>query len=464
MRALGLQRRRDLLSLSSGAYGADLGPDPRDAALAAKAFGPNRPRLTRLKHSMDPGNVLAYACPLPQVPTKQKLIVLVTGESGAGKDFCAELWASMFMKSTYNLTARAVGISNETKREYAAATGANLNRLLLDRTYKEQHRPALTSFFEEQVRQRPGLPEEHFLSVVHNGVDVDVLLITGMREEAPAAALSHLVPDRRLLEVHVQASRQTRRIRRGCHGGDEYEDNNKDSNNTRSKSLSLSHCPNLIFGNDTTGIETAKRFFKNHLLSFFHQDLQRLDDMMHLVHDFPRAGIEFRHVLGISQQPGGLALCASLLQVHFTGDWSKVDVIACCEAGGFVYASALALQVNVRLALIREAGKLPPPTVSASKPSSHISSLASDSSNAKQFEMERHVIARGASVVVIDDVLSTGETLCTVLQLLDKLGVSAEHVSIMVVAEFPIHRGRELLSRRGFGRANIQSLIVYGST
>jgi hypothetical protein len=56
----------DLLSLSSGAYGADLGPDPRDVALAAKAFGPNRPRLARLKHSLDPQNVLAYACPLPE--------------------------------------------------------------------------------------------------------------------------------------------------------------------------------------------------------------------------------------------------------------------------------------------------------------------------------------------------------------------------------------------------------------
>jgi hypothetical protein len=56
----------DLLPLSSGTYGADLGPDPRDAALAAKAFGPNLPRLARLKKSLDPYNVLAYACPLPE--------------------------------------------------------------------------------------------------------------------------------------------------------------------------------------------------------------------------------------------------------------------------------------------------------------------------------------------------------------------------------------------------------------
>ncbi|KAF7510705.1 hypothetical protein GJ744_006071 [Endocarpon pusillum] len=58
----------ELLSLSSGAYGADLGPDPRDATLATKAFGPNRPRLARLKHILDPRNVLAYACPLPKAP------------------------------------------------------------------------------------------------------------------------------------------------------------------------------------------------------------------------------------------------------------------------------------------------------------------------------------------------------------------------------------------------------------
>ena len=56
----------NLLSWSSGAYSADLGPDPRDVALAAKAFGLNRLRLARLKNSLDPRNVLAYAYLLPK--------------------------------------------------------------------------------------------------------------------------------------------------------------------------------------------------------------------------------------------------------------------------------------------------------------------------------------------------------------------------------------------------------------
>ena len=456
----------DFLSLSSGAYAADLGPDPRDAALVARAFGPNQKRLARLKHSLDPRNVLAYACPLPRVPTGQKLIILVTGESCAGKDYCADLWVSVFTRREHKgLTARAVSISDAIKREYAAATGADLSRLLRNRDYKEHHRPALTAFFHEQMRQRPGLPEETFLDVVYDAIDVDVLLITGMRDKAPVATLSHWVPEYRLLEVHVQASEKTREIRRGCHNEDDGDDKTKDGIIGRSNLMTFDYRPSFIFNNDTTGNEAATRFAECHLLPFFHEDLQRLADMVRLVPEFPRPDIDFHHVLGISQQPGGLALCTSLLQSHFTGDWAHVDAVVCCEAGGFIYASALASRVDVPLVLIREAGKLPPPTFSVIKPPSHISSLAYDDVREKRIEMERDVLPQGASVVVVDDVLSTGETLCAVLQLLlNEAGIAAEHVSIMTVAEFPVHRGRELLRRRGFGRINLQSLLVFDVT
>ncbi|KAL9090901.1 MAG: hypothetical protein Q9165_005109 [Trypethelium subeluteriae] len=453
----------DLLPLSSGTYGADLGPDPRDGALAAKAFGPNLTRLARLKRSLDSHNVLAYACPLPKEPTGPKLIILVTGESCAGKDYCADIWVSELGRRTQqSLTVRMASISDATKREYAAATGADLDHLLQDRAYKEQHRPALTAFFQEQVRQRPRLPEEHFLNVVNGAIDVDVLLVTGMRDEAPIAAFSYLVPDTRLLEVHVRAGDRTRRVRKSGRSGADDVGNIDDSENSGSNSLAMSYRPSLIFNNDTAGNDAAKEFAEHYLLPFLDENLKRLANMVRPVSDFPRPGIGFRHVLGIAQEPGGLSLCTSLLQTHFTGDWDKVNSVACCEVGGFVFASALASQVNVPLVLIREAGKLPPPTVSVTKPPSHISSLASINSKEKRIEMERDLIPRGASVVVVDDVLSTGETLCAVLKLLDEAGIGAEDVSVMVVAEFPVHRGRDLLRQHGFGRVHIQSLLVFG--
>ncbi|RAK72133.1 phosphoribosyl transferase domain protein [Aspergillus fijiensis CBS 313.89] len=453
---------KDLLPLSSGSYSTDLGPDPRDSALAAKAFGLNRLRLAHIKHSLDPHNVLAYACPLPKAP-QHKLVILITGESCAGKDYCARIWASVFTHGSF--TVRTVSISDVTKRAYAAATGADLNLLLSDRAYKEQHRPALTEFFRGQARVRPQLPEEHFLGVVYGAVDVDVLLITGMRDQAPVAAFSHLVPDTRLIDVRIEASEETRQARRGCQGRQQERKDKIDCGEGTSNSAALEYPPSLIFENDTPGDEAVREFGEQHLLPLVDENLQRLANMVRKVHDFPRPAIDFRHVLGISQQPGGIGLCTSLLQSHFTGDWAKVGAIACCEAGSFVYGSALAMQVDVPLALIREGGKLPQPTVSVPKSTSHISSMApresSCDSSEKRLEIEQGLIPEGASVVVVDDVLATGRTLCAVLDLLVEAGIRAEDVSVMVVAEFPVHRGRELLRQRGFSNVNIRSLLVF---
>ena len=76
--------------------------------------------------------------------------------------------------------------------------------------------------------------------------------------------------------------------------------------------------------------------------------------------------------------------------------------------------------------------------------------------------MNPDAISPTASVVVVDDVLATGRTLLAILQLLRKAGISAENVSVLVVAEFPIHRGRALLRRSGFGVVRVQSLLVFG--
>ncbi|KAH8434459.1 uncharacterized protein LDX57_012106 [Aspergillus melleus] len=452
----------DLLPLSSGAYGADLGPDPRDVILAAKAFGPNRPRLARIKNILDPHNVLAYACPLPKAQMKLSLVILVTGKSCVGKDYCANIWASTFRTTTQRrLQARAVSISDVTKQEYAAASGADLQLLLRDRAYKEKHRPALTKSFQDQVQHRPSLPEEHFLDLVHSNLDVDVLLITGMRDEAPVASFSHLVPEKRLLEIRVECSQKTRRIRRACHGDDNDGDDIESHVNSPNPTTSDGY-PRAVFHNKVNGQEAAIEFAHSYLLPYVHENLQRLATMVRRVPNFSRPGIEFRHVLGIPERPGGLDLCSSLFQAHFAGDWGNIHKLVCCETGGILFATHLSSMVKIPLALIREAGKLPPPTFSVLKPSSHISSSVINDSQVKRIEMERDLIPESASVLVIDDVLATGKTLCAVLQLLNVANISIEEVKVMVVAEFPVHQGRKLLRRFGFGAVNIQSLLVFG--
>ncbi|QPC70887.1 hypothetical protein HYE68_001639 [Fusarium pseudograminearum] len=443
-----------LLPVSQGVYGADLGPDPRDAILATKAFGPNLRKLVKMKQIFDPHGVLAYACPLSKDMLSQKMVVLVTGEHGAGKDYCANIWAAAIKGHGYSTAV--LSISDATKREYASHTGASLVRLLEDRAYKEQHREALAAFFGQQMEHRPHLAEEHFTEAVRSA-DVDVLFITGMREEAPVANLWHLVSDVRLVEVHVKASQKTRGLRRQHYtSGDSHSHENINGTET----LVLNYRPNFIFHNDTASDNQVKAFAKQSLLPFVGDDLQRLAGMVPSVPDFPRPGIQFRHVLEIGQQKGGYKLCASLFKQHFAGDWRKIDVIVSCDVGGHIFAASLAPEVNVHSILVRPPGKLPPPTISVEKSPSHVSSHV-NGVKVEGNEMRADTLRKGARVLVIDDVLATGNTLLSMLKLLNRAGIEMEDTSVMVVAEFPIHRGRQKLRQGGFGRIGIQSLLVF---
>ncbi|TQW08302.1 phosphoribosyl transferase domain protein [Cordyceps javanica] len=458
-----------LLPLSTGAYGADLGPDPRDEPLAAQAFGQNRYRLAYLKRRQDPHSVLSYACPFACPQPNQQLIILVTGRHGVGKDFCAAIWASIIGNHVYagkdKLRVQVVSISDATKAEYAAVTGADQDRLLRDRAYKEEHRPALTKFFSEQLRQRPKLKEDHFLQVVCDAAGVDVLIITGMREREPVAALSHLVPNTRLIEVRITTSNEAWHARQCLLEGDKGDFEEPSNSNE--------WVPSLYFHNEEAGNSAAESFAKNFLLRYLHPDVQKLKNMVRIVPNFPRLGIDFRHVLDIAQQPGGLQLCTSLLRAHFPGKWAGVDAIACCEAGGFPFASPLAASLDTRLVIFREGGKLPPPTTSVAKSPSHISSSSSSSSSSLSpsssdgpriatIEADCTILRQCRSVVVVDDALASGKTVCAMLRLLCEAGITPERISVMVVAEFPFHRGREFLRQHGFEKVAIGSLLVFG--
>jgi len=105
---------------------------------------------------------------------------------------------------------RVLSISDAIKLEYARAIGADLERLLCDRGYKEQHRQALTAYFLGQVEKQHNYPQENFLKLVHDNAGVDVLFVTGMREHAPVAAVAHLVPDTRVDEIRVQSNESVR--------------------------------------------------------------------------------------------------------------------------------------------------------------------------------------------------------------------------------------------------------------
>ncbi|KAI8400370.1 hypothetical protein FOFC_19206 [Fusarium oxysporum] len=376
----------ELLPMSKGVYGADLGPDPRDSNLATKAFGPNRRRL--------------------------KLVILVTSEHGAGKDYCANIWSAVFKVHGYS--SRVVSISEVTKRKYAAATDANP-----DRPYKEQHRKSINDFYKNQLKKDPFVAENHFLEVLKENAS-DVLFITGLTEMA-------------------SAGEATRNLRR-------WGDDSKFETTYCEKYMYADgiYLLNFNFDNEENGDETVIIW-----LAWCQQ--RRI---------FQGKDIDFRYVLNIAKQKGGLALCTSLLKSHFSGDWKKVDAVVTSETSGYVLASPLAMEIEIPLVLIAKGNKFPPPTVSVQRRMSYISSRILNASDKGRFEVDANVVRKGDSVVIVDDVLVTGEALVAVLELLVKVGLQPEDISVMVAAKFPFHRGREKLWAHGFGRVAVQSLLV----
>lgn len=445
-----------LLPFSVGVYGADLGPDPRDVALVARAFGSNPPRLASLKQRWDPHEILSYTCPLAQLTAEPNLIFIVTGSSGAGKDYCANEWLTMFKNR--NLTVQTVSISTQTKREYSEAFGADFSRLLHDRDYKEQHRPMLWNFYQDQVKLNSTLPRDHFLRVVQEAGSVDILLITGMRDEAPVARFASLVSTSRLFEIRVEAQEPTRQQRRTNHPDDQLSNVSDISMGSGSESNSEDYLPSFIFNNDRNGNEAAKGFAERYLFPLLDDDLQKLKSLVRTKPNFPRPGTDFRDILGLIQEDGGLRLCTSLIIKHLYSGWEKIHTIVTCETGGIPFAAALSYEGNKPLALIRKVKKPTSNTVTVEKPISNMSSYAIPGDTDEWLSVTQGSVPRDAPILVVDDVLASGRTLCGILKLLTRDGIDAKNVRILVIAEFPVHEGRQLIRREGFGCCHVQSL------
>ncbi|KAK4231870.1 hypothetical protein QBC38DRAFT_406514 [Podospora fimiseda] len=446
-------------SVCDGIYGADLGPDPRDALLAAKAFGHNLSKLGCLKMSMDPHNVLRYSCPLPGGSMEPSLVILVTGESGAGKDYCADHWVTLFREHEIQpQIARQISISDETKTLYATARRIDLSKLFHDRAYKEKHRQELTAFYQNQLQKDPKLPEKHFLNSILRARPANVILVTGLRDEYPIAAFCHLVPSSRVIEVRITATKQTL-ISRGA----------KPDNIKPPFAASV---PTFTFNNDgqDPNLKHLNKFFTDKLYPFVSDpNVKALPVLIRPIPSFPLPNMTFRHVLNIAQHPGGLELITSLFTSLYHIPWDNITHIIAPEAGGFIFASPLAYSLQISLIPIRKGHKLPPPTISTGKQGkSHITSCLDQETEtaAEILEMDKDVLSKDeveAKVVIIDDVLASGRTLCSVLELvINKAGMKQENIRVLVVAEFPAHKGREMLKNKGFGGVWVGSLVVFG--
>lgn len=128
---------------------------------------------------------------------------------------------------------------------------------------------------------------------------------------------------------------------------------------------------------------------------------EKMKDMIRSIPDFPKSGIVFRDIFPLLQNCFGEViddLSRKIERPH------EIDSIVGIESRGFIFASALAYKLNKGFIPIRKKGKLPPPT---------ISEKVSMEYGETELEICRIEAGKCYSVLIVDDIVATGETLKT---------------------------------------------------
>jgi len=153
------------------------------------------------------------------------------------------------------------------------------------------------------------------------------------------------------------------------------------------------------------------------------------------VPDFPRPGIIFKDITPLLADPVARKRVIEEISGHFSDQ--RIQAVAAVEARGFIFGSLLAEALAVPFVPVRKSGKLPYHTIQEAYSLEY--GMAS-------IEMHIDAIAKGARVLVHDDLLATGGTATAAGAMIERLGgIVAGYSFIINLAFLP---GEKLLSDR----------------
>jgi adenine phosphoribosyltransferase len=131
------------------------------------------------------------------------------------------------------------------------------------------------------------------------------------------------------------------------------------------------------------------------------------------VPDFPVTGITFRDISPLLMSLKHFhATVTALAHASCKLPFSEADAILAIDARGFLFASPLALEAGKGLVMVRKQGKLPNADVRAEQNTEYGSDVLT-------FQAR---FVRGKKFFVVDDVVATGGTIDSVMQMAESCG------------------------------------------
>ncbi|KUO94831.1 adenine phosphoribosyltransferase [Ferroacidibacillus organovorans] len=168
-----------------------------------------------------------------------------------------------------------------------------------------------------------------------------------------------------------------------------------------------------------------------------------LKNYVRVIEDFPEPGIRFKDITTLLRDKTAFRYAIDQLAEHARE--LKIDHVVGPEARGFVIGAPLAYALGVGFVPIRKPGKLPFKTLSRTY----------DLEYGKDgLEIHNDAIVPGERVLIVDDLLATGGTIRTVIDLVTQLQGTV--VGLAFLIELGYLKGRESLTEYP-----IQTLITY---
>lgn len=161
------------------------------------------------------------------------------------------------------------------------------------------------------------------------------------------------------------------------------------------------------------------------------------------VADFPIPGISFKDITPILSDPKLLRHAITALKDTVSGQ--RIDQVVGLDARGFLFATPIALDLEIGFIPIRKKGKLPWLT--------HELSYSLEYGE-NTVEIHQDAISPGENILLIDDLLATGGTAAAAIKLIEKLGGNIIAASFLI--ELTELHGRDLL-----GDTPVHSIIKY---
>ena len=168
-----------------------------------------------------------------------------------------------------------------------------------------------------------------------------------------------------------------------------------------------------------------------------------LDAKIRDIPDFPKRGIVFKDIMPLLADPE--ALHDTVERLAEFAEPRKPDVVLGAEARGFILGAALAYRLGCGFVAARKPGKLPWRTISAK----YALEYGFDA-----LELHADAIARGARVLIHDDLLATGGTARAKIDLVEQLGGTVVGLAFVIELEF-------LSGRAKLAGYDVFSLIRY---